>query len=192
MDVVTLALAKKYTKDTTEGMGAIQGSPCTVKSTAYDTDGNTVVTFAWKDTNNVEHTQNATIKRGIRGDSIVSCTVNEETGAITFVTGDGESLTPIVIPLSETVIQNKKDVALLQETVRNLGGSVTLKVVEDLPTTDIKSSVIYLKETATAGKYDQYVWSKDDEGTGTWYSLGSTELDLSAYFQKENIVAEFG
>lgn len=69
IDVVTLALSKKYTQDSLDGVGALKGSPCTIKTTSFDEDGNTVVTFAWTDTDGVEHTQNATINKGAKGDT---------------------------------------------------------------------------------------------------------------------------
>lgn len=184
-------LARSYVKKSLAGLGAVKGSPCTIKEINFDSDLNTVLTFAWRDKDDVEFTQDAIINRGLKGESIVDCSVNEETGAIVFVTSDGKNLTPIVIPITETVTKNKKDIAALNEVVKTLGGSIVMKIVDSLPESDIKTNAIYLKKTTTENKYDQFVWTVDDAGVGSWASLGSTELDLSAYFLKENIVSEF-
>lgn len=44
ISVVTLALAKKYTKDTAAGMGAVKGAPCKIKKTEK-IDGQNIITF---------------------------------------------------------------------------------------------------------------------------------------------------
>lgn len=66
MDMVVLALAKKYTKDSLVGVGALKGSPCTIKSKTSITGG-TRVTFAWKDTEGVEHTETVDLMNGNDG-----------------------------------------------------------------------------------------------------------------------------
>lgn len=66
MDMVVLALAKKYTKDSLVGVGALKGSPCTIKSKTSITGG-TRVTFAWEDTEGVEHTETVDLMNGVNG-----------------------------------------------------------------------------------------------------------------------------
>lgn len=66
MDMVVLALAKKYTKDSLVGIGALKGSPCTIKSKTSITGG-TRVTFAWEDTEGVEHTETVDLMNGNDG-----------------------------------------------------------------------------------------------------------------------------
>ncbi|MBR1554484.1 MAG: hypothetical protein IJ644_03700, partial [Oscillospiraceae bacterium] len=53
MDLVTLALAKKFTKDTADALGAVQGAPCTIKSIVHR-DGVNIVTFRWTGTSGEE------------------------------------------------------------------------------------------------------------------------------------------
>ena len=90
MDLITLALAKKFTKDTVNGLGAVKGSPATVKSYDYDDSGNTIVTFAWKDKDDVESTMDALIKKGVKGDSIDSVEVDED-GQIIVILDSGDN-----------------------------------------------------------------------------------------------------
>ncbi len=46
MDAVTLALSKKYTKDSLNGLGALKGANCTIESIVHK-DGQSIVTFRW-------------------------------------------------------------------------------------------------------------------------------------------------
>ena len=114
MDIETLAIAKKYTKDSVNGVGAIKGSPATVKSYDYDDNGNTIVTFSWKDKNDVEITMDAIVKKGVKGDSIKSVEVDED-GQIIVILDSGERLPAISMtsgsfPRSSASSQNIREV----------------------------------------------------------------------------------
>ena len=63
MDIVTLALAKKFTKDTVIGLGAIKGSPCTIKSIVHANGVNTV-TFEWEGFDGTIRTTDMTVEDG--------------------------------------------------------------------------------------------------------------------------------
>lgn len=47
MDVITLALAKKFTKDTASQFGAVKGAPCKI-SKVEDKEDTTEITFPGK------------------------------------------------------------------------------------------------------------------------------------------------
>lgn len=49
MDIITLALSKKYTEDTVIGLGALKGANCTIKDIEKK-DGQNIVTFEWTGT----------------------------------------------------------------------------------------------------------------------------------------------
>ena len=68
LDVIALALSKKFTKNTVEGMGAIKGAPAQIKSIAKDEGVNTV-TFKWEDNEGVEHTTPMYVRDGEKGDT---------------------------------------------------------------------------------------------------------------------------
>lgn len=63
MDIVSLALAKKYTDDTANGLGAVKGSPATVESITAVDGGNNVV-FAWTGTDGKKQTQTMFVANG--------------------------------------------------------------------------------------------------------------------------------
>lgn len=60
--------------------------------------------------------------------------------------------------------------------------TLDLKTVQSLPTENISSSSIYLLETNAENVYDQYVYSD-----GKWVFLGSTSVDMSSYYTKNQI-----
>lgn len=181
MDIITYALARAYTKATVKGMGAVKGSPATVKSYGYDDSGNTIVTFAWKDKNDVESTMDALVKKGVKGDSINSVEVDED-GQIIVILDSGERLPAIAIPITETVATNKKDIAVLKEAVANLSG-MKRKVVANLPA-EGENNVFYLVPTGNENIYTNYVWAYDDDGIGSFISLGSTEISFDGYVKQ--------
>lgn len=67
MDLIVKSLLEKYVDDSLVGVGALKGSPCTIKSKTAITGG-TRVTFAWEDTEGVEHTQTVDIMNGEKGE----------------------------------------------------------------------------------------------------------------------------
>lgn len=60
----TLALARKYTKDTAEGVGAIAGKPCQIQSVTEITGGKRI-TFLWIDNSSNEHTTTLDVMDGV-------------------------------------------------------------------------------------------------------------------------------
>ncbi len=60
-----------------------------------------------------------------------------------------------------------------------------IEVVEELPTEDISETTIYLVPSAdpqTANSYDEFIYV-----SGAWEQIGSTAIDLSNYYTKEEI-----
>lgn len=60
--------------------------------------------------------------------------------------------------------------------------TLSLEPVSELPTQDISTTTIYLLETETPGTYEQYLYLND-----TWVLLGSTDVDLSNYYNKSQV-----
>ena len=67
LNILTLAMAKKYTDNSLAGAGAIAGKPCQIQSITPITGGNRV-TFLWVDNNNVSHTSTLDVMNGLKGD----------------------------------------------------------------------------------------------------------------------------
>lgn len=66
MDIVTLALAKKYVDESFTGSGALQGKNCTIQSITPVEGGNNVV-FAWTENDGTAKTQTLFVADGPQG-----------------------------------------------------------------------------------------------------------------------------
>ena len=66
MDLVTLGLAQKYTKDTANELGAVKGAPATISSIEKTDNGNNV-TFQWEGKDGTIKTQSMFVKDGAQG-----------------------------------------------------------------------------------------------------------------------------
>ena len=71
-----LAASKKYTEETLIGLGALKGSPCTIKQIeeVKDTDGNVIankITFEWTGTDGTVKTDSIVVKNGTGEEGIV-------------------------------------------------------------------------------------------------------------------------
>lgn len=64
MDLVTYALCKKYVAKTASGLGAVKGSPCTIKLITK-TNGVTTITFEWTNSSGTTETSTITVNDGI-------------------------------------------------------------------------------------------------------------------------------
>ena len=66
--------------------------------------------------------------------------------------------------------------------------TISIQVVQSLPTQDIQTNVIYLVPKSTAGTsnaYDEYI---NTNGTSAgWELIGDTEVDLSNYYTKTEV-----
>ena len=84
----------------------------------------------------------------------------------------------------------KKTETYTQSEVDNLIGSIstlTLLVVQTLPTQDISTSTIYLVPKSTAQTnniYDEYIYSNN-----AWEFIGNTDVNLTNYVQFSDLVA---
>lgn len=59
-------LSKKYTEQSLDGVGALKGAPCTIKSTT-ETDEGTIVVFGWTGNNGISQETTILIKNGKDG-----------------------------------------------------------------------------------------------------------------------------
>ena len=89
MDIVSYLLSKKFTKKTVDGLGAIKGAPCTVKS-IVDITGGKRITLEWEGNSGEKQTQSFDIMNGVDGRSISSVEVNAE-GHLIIHYSDGTS-----------------------------------------------------------------------------------------------------
>lgn len=100
MDIIDIALSKKYTDDSIKGItGALAGKNCTIQST-NKADGITTVTFAWTADDGTENTTSIQVDDGAKGDkgdngndgvSITNVTVNDNNHLI-ITLSDGTTI----------------------------------------------------------------------------------------------------
>ena len=69
MDIVTYALSKKYTQKSLDGLGALKGANCTIKSTTEKDDGVELV-FEWVGNSGAIETTTILVKNGEQGNGI--------------------------------------------------------------------------------------------------------------------------
>ena len=115
IDVKTLALSKRYTKDTAEEFGAVKGAPCTVKSVT-EIEGGHRVTLEWKNSSDVTQTTYFDVMDGEDGADGNGIYVAYVVGSTPYAddwlsfTASGEPLTPtdgeIYVVISEGDYQN--------------------------------------------------------------------------------------
>jgi hypothetical protein len=109
--IIALALAKKYTKDTADGLGAVTGAPCTIKNTVKTDDGN-IVTFEWTGTSGATETSQITIEDGADGVSVAGMVIDGNNHLICTMT-DGSTIDagemPTISSDVETFIEQKID-----------------------------------------------------------------------------------
>lgn len=85
----------------------------------------------------------------------------------------------------------RKSDTYTKEEVNHLVSEIpkfAIEVVDALPTTDISTTTIYLLKTSTTEEgnlYTEYIYVK-----GTWETLGTQKLDLSNYYNKQEVDAE--
>ena len=69
MDIVTYALSKKYTAKSLDGLGALKGANCTIKSTTEKDDGVELV-FEWVGNSGAIETTTVFVKNGEQGNGV--------------------------------------------------------------------------------------------------------------------------
>lgn len=99
---------------------------------------------------------------------------------------DGKSITSIVLNDQRHLICTMSDGTVIDTGRITLDtGNFDVKVVEQLPTENISLSTIYClasAEPSTTNKYNEFVYVDNN-----WEQIGSTEVDLSSYYDKTEI-----
>ena len=106
--------------------------------------------------------------------------LNNDSG---FITNTVNNLTNYYLK-SETYTKSEVNTLIGQIS------TISILVVQSLPTTDIQTNIIYLVPKSTAGTsnaYDEYI---NTDGTSAgWELIGDTEVDLSNYYTKTQVDA---
>ena len=100
IDVITLAIAEKYTRDSLVGLGALKGAPCTISKVEEVSDG-TEVTFKWTGDNGSTNTRKIKVKDGI---SVVNAVIDSNHHLILELS-NGNTIDCGEIPIAENAEQ---------------------------------------------------------------------------------------
>lgn len=146
--------------------------------TVYDREGSI---FDAEDINAMCHQINLNI------DNIIALQTAIESGLVIGVKGDSESVYragQVNITASNIGTYTKTEIDNLISVI----GGMHFEVVNELPTTDISRSTIYLVPSANAktrNTKDEYI--NLDGTTGGWEQIGSTSVNLTNYYTKTEI-----
>ena len=116
-------------------------------------------------------------------DITVPTKVSDLTNDSGFITSTADNLTNYY-KKTETYTQTEVDNLLAAMS------TLDIEVVQELPSSNISKTTIYLVPKSTAGTnntYDEYI---NTTGTSAgWEKIGDTEIDLSNYWNSTNLVA---
>lgn len=130
ISVQTLVLARKYTKDSILGLGALEGAPCTIKSITK-ADGINTVTFEWTGDDRV--TKNTSEMLVADGITITKVEVNENN--------------ELIVTLSDNTTQNAGTIKTIKGDKGESGFSPT--ITENVDNTDTVYKLDITNENGT-------------------------------------------
>ena len=116
MDIVTLALAKAFTKKTVDGLGALKGANAVITSITKE-NGISTVTFEWTGTSGIKETDSIQVKDGEKGDtglSVKSLSIDENEHLI-ITYSDNTTEDAGAMPRIELEISTEGGNALIQK-----------------------------------------------------------------------------
>lgn len=134
-----------------------------------------------------EKTKLGTVESGSQANVIEAVTVN------------GSAVTPVLKTVDVTVPTKTSDIlndsgyqdsaqvqALINSAIAGITG-IEFVVVEQLPASGEAGKIYFLSNAGSAPNvYDEYIWLS---ASSTWEKIGTTEVDLSSYWNEENLVA---
>ena len=168
MDIVTYALSKKYTQKSLDGLGALKGANCTIKSTTEKDDGVELV-FEWVGNSGAIETTTILVKNGEQGNGVVKV---EKIKTVDFVdtyrmTFDDGSTFEYEVANGSSSGSGKIDIIRVN--------GVELPVIDK--TVDIEiPEYIYIGDTEPTDE-NVVLWVNPDEAGGGGYS-GTSGIDI--------------
>lgn len=144
----------------------------------------------------VTKNQNKIIEVAIKNSNNDGLTLapDEEQESIVKLTYSDNLLAPYNLTTKTFTDANYRTQAQVQEAINDALAGITgidFQVVNELPTTGVKG-VIYLlanNSSISYNSYDEYIWLTPQEGTPYFEKIGSTDIDLTGYWGKEELTA---
>ena len=159
MDIVTLALAKAFTKKTVDGLGALKGANAVITSITKE-NGISTVTFEWTGTSGIKETDSIQVKDGEKGDtglSVKSLSIDENEH--------------LIITYSDNTIEDAGAMPRIELEISEEGGNALIQ----------KEDGLYVAEGAVAISPDENNALESREN-----GLYAENKDLSNYIQIYN------
>ena len=159
MDIVTLALAKAFTKKTVDGLGALKGANAVITSITKE-NGISTVTFEWTGTSGIKETDSIQVKDGEKGDtglSVKSLSIDENEH--------------LIITYSDNTIEDAGAMPRIELEISEEGGNALIQ----------KEDGLYVAEGAVAISPDENNALESREN-----GLYAENKDLSNYVQIYN------
>lgn len=125
------------------------------------------------------------IKGEEAGATIVGEAPNQVLNLILPKGDEGERGEPGYTPVRGIDYFTEEDITTLITRVASEISSFDVEVVDSLPTTNIKSKVIYFIQKSDIKQnniYDEYIYIN-----GNWEHIGTNEIDLSKYYNKDEV-----
>lgn len=176
ISVQTLVLARKYTKDSILGLGALEGAPCTIKSITKANGINTV-TFEWTGEDRV--TKNTSEMLVADGSTITKVEVNENNELIVTLSDNSTQNAGVI----KTVKGDKGDPGFSPTIVENAGNTDTVYKLDitteegSFTTPNLSSGGIDMSDYYTKEETDSALEEKIEEEVGT-----ASDADIDSLF----------
>lgn len=92
--------------------------------------------------------------------------------------------------INDSDFQDETDVqALIDEAIADITG-IEFEVVQSLPQTGQKGTIYLVPNSGSSpSSYDEYIWLEPTGGTAHFEKIGTTDVDLSGYWAKTELVA---
>ena len=181
LSITTLALARKYTKDSLIGLGAVKGAPCTITNIIENPD-EIIVTFGWEGTDGSSQSSTITIPTGADGKSLeyewdgTKLGVRVE-GETNFTYTDLKGFSPSA---KVTKVDNKTTIEITDKdgtTSAEVLDGTSYATSETKPTAAGEVGEIVFNSLPEPGGYIGWVYTPFG-----WYAFGEIEKDNTGAF----------
>lgn len=211
MDNKTLTAARVYVRETANSLGAVKGSPCTIKSIAEGENGSTVV-FSWTGADGVEQTSSTFLPRGPQGiqgepgkdGSGVDAEAREQIAALSeeiavikdanYVTDSGDVVSVTAAADASISVEGETtgEVTLVHQGKNFMAGLSAEGTVNGVTKTINEDGTVHLSGTPISGVAYIDFGKKTTPfylPAGNYMVSASFPLDSGMYFQLSNVDA---
>ena len=114
----------------------------------------------------------------------------------TALVPDAQKAVNVVVPTAVSALTNDSDFQTGTEVQGAIDAALAditgfdFQIVSELPATGEKGTIYLVPKTGSAPDvYDEYIWVTPSGGTPGFEKIGSTDIDLSGYWSKQELTA---